>query len=197
VERFKDLKNRELSIAEENSGTSITAKRLYFKLFHEPIKNYHYQPFSEALKNLKDKNIDAIILTGGQPLSKLNQNMEGIKLLPYQGEPLEGYPIGHILKSNYPWLKEERVRTLSVNSFIVTNASENPKHLYFLKKFIEKLEAYKLRIRKGEEIEGVHQKWESFSRQRCLPPLYQGLEYHNIVKWNPRCKNNKNENNLR
>ncbi len=188
IQNFRDLKDKKISIGMKDSGTAITAKALYFKLFHEEIDKI-YQPFKEALKALKDRSIDAVILTGGQPLSKLNKNRIGVRLISYKGEPLDGYSIGYIKKSSYPWLKEEKIRTLSVKSFIVTNIDSNRENLLYLKEFLEKLKEYKINLRNNKDVKVSHPKLKDLAQQRCLPSLPIGLEYHQFVKWDtPWCK---------
>ena len=188
IKNFRDLKDKKISIGMKDSGTAITAKSLYFKLFYKEI-NKVYQTYDEALKALNDKSIDAIILTGGQPLYKLNKKMSNVRLLSYEGEPLNGYAIGYIKKSSYPWLKQERVRTLSIKSFIVTNIDSNKKSLLYLKKFLEKLKEYKVNLRNKKHLKTTHPKLKDLAEQRCLPTLPIGLEYHQLVKWNtPWCK---------
>ena len=188
IQNFRDLKDKKISIGMKDSGTAITAKALYFKLFHEEIDKI-YQPFKEALKALKDRSIDAVVLTGGQPLSKLNKNRIGVRLISYKGEPLDGYSIGYIKKSSYPWLKEEKIRTLSVKSFIVTNIDSNRENLLYLKEFLEKLKEYKINLRNNKDVKVSHPKLKDLAQQRCLPVLPIGLEYHQFVKWDtPWCK---------
>jgi len=183
IKNFRDLKGKRISIGMENSGTARTAELLYFKLFHEKINEVYY-PFNEALKELKDKSIDAIILIGGQPLSKkLNKNMYEVRLIPYEGEPLEGYSIGYITKESYPWLKQEKIKTLSIESFIVTNIICNKESLVNLKEFIQKLKEYKMNPIKKKHLKITHPKLEDFFKNRCLPTLPKGLEYHTLVKW--------------
>jgi len=188
IKHFKDLKDKKISIGMYNSGTAITAKSLYFKLFHEEI-NKIYQAFDEALKALTDKSVDAIVLTGGQPLSKLNKKISKVRLISYQGDLVEGYSISYIKKDSYPWLKQEKIRTLSVKSFIVTNITSNKDNLNYLKEFLEKLKEYKVNLRKDNHSKPMHPKLEDFAKNRCLPTLPKGLEYHQFVKWNtPWCK---------
>jgi TRAP-type uncharacterized transport system substrate-binding protein len=188
IKNFRDLKDKKISIGMYNSGTAITAKSLYFKLFHQEI-NKVYQPFEEALKALKDKSVDAIVLTGGQPLSKLNKKMNKVRLIPYKGEPLEGYGIGDITKNSYPWLKQDNIRTLSIKSFIVTNINTNQENLIYLTGFIQKFKEYKINLRKENHLQTTHPKLEDLAKHRCLPTLPLGLEYHQLVKWDtPWCK---------
>ncbi len=188
IKNFRDLKDKKISIGMRNSGTSITAKSLYFKLFHEEIDKV-YQPYYEALKALRDRSIDAIVLTGGQPLSKLNKDTSAVRLLSYEGEPLDGYSVSYIKKNSYPWLKQERIRTLSVQSFIVTNITSNRESLLYLKEYLKKLKEYKVNIRNNKNIKVTHPKLKDLAQKRCLPPLPTGLEYHQFVKWDtPWCK---------
>ena len=188
IKNFRDLKDKKISIGMKDSGTAITSKSLYFNLFHEEI-NKVYQPFNEALKALKDKSVDAIILTGGQPLSKLNKKMSNVRLISYKGEALDGYAIGYIKKSSYAWLKQEKIRTLSIKSFIVTNIDSNKENLLYLKEFLEKLKEYKVNLRNEKHLKTIHPKLKDLAEQRCLPTLPIGLEYHQLVKWNtPWCK---------
>ena len=188
IKNFRDLKDKKISIGMQNSGTAISAKSLYFKLFHEEI-DFKYLAYDKALKALKDKSIDAIVLTGGQPLFKLNRNINGIRLISYEGEPLDGYSIGYIKKNAYPWLKKEKIRTLSVKSFIVTNIGSNKENLKYLKSFIQKLKDFKVNLRQEKYLKNIHPKLKDLAKQRCLPALPIGLEYHQLVKWDtPWCK---------
>ena len=188
IKNFRDLKDKKISIGMQNSGTAITSKSLYFKLFHEEI-DFKYLAYDKALKALKDKRIDAIVLTGGQPLSKLNRNVSGIRLISYEGEPLDGYSISSIKKSSYSWLKQKQIRTLSVKSFIVTNIGSNKENLHYLKSFIQRLKDFKVKLRQGKYLKNIHPKLKDLAQQRCLPTLPIGLEYHQLVKWDtPWCK---------
>ncbi len=189
IKNFRDLKDKKIAIGTKNSGTAITAKSLYFKLFHEEI-DFKYLAYNKALKALKDKSIDAIVLTGGQPLSKLNKNIDKVRLISYKGEPLDGYEIGYIKKSSYPWLKEKKIRTLAVKSFMVTNIDSNKDNLSYLKSFIQKLKDFKINLRKEEKyLTTIHPKLKDLAQQRCLPALPLGLEYHKLIKWDtPWCK---------
>ena len=188
IKHFRDLKDKKISIGMYDSGTAITAKSLYFKLFHEEI-NKVYQPFHEALEALKDKSVDAIVLTGGQPLSKLNKKMKRVRLIDYMGNTLAGYEIGYIKRDSYPWLKQEKIRTLSIKSFIVTNINSNEESLLYLKEFIQKLKEYKVNLRKENHLQATHPKLEDLAKHKCLSTLPLGLEYHELVKWNtPWCK---------
>ena len=188
IKNFRDLKDKKISIGMRDSGTAITAKLLYFRLFHEEMDKV-YLTFNKALKALQDRKIDAVILTGGQPLFKLNKNISKIRLISYKGEPLEGYEIGYIKKSSYLWLKEKKIRTLSVKSFLVTNIDYNKENSNYLKKFLEKLEDYKENLRENNNLKNIHPKLKDLAQQRCLPTLPIGLEYHQLIKWDtPWCK---------
>jgi hypothetical protein len=181
---FRDIKNKKIAIGSENSGNAITSFSIYEKLFHIPLKKKkYYQSFSNALDDLRHKQVDAIIVVGGEPLLKLQKPLKGIKLLSYEAkEPLEGYELGNIEEQSYPWLKSD-TKTLMVTSFLLTNLGEKEKIplLFILKNLKKSLEE--------EPQLKIHPKWREFDKQSCLPLLPNGVIYHSSTRVsNDYCK---------
>jgi TRAP transporter TAXI family solute receptor len=196
IKSFQDLKGKKISIDSKKSGTYLTAKKLYQELFDEEISPTPYRPFPQLLDALRDGEIDAIMLTGGQPLNKLKKWIDGIKIIPYQREkPIGGYTPCEIKQESYHWLKEKSVQTLCVESFLVTNISQEIDDLKYLKKFIEKMNSLKREVKglnkKQLNKKELHSKWRDFASFKYLPTLPTNVEYHPFVKWEAREDNLK------
>ena len=184
ISSFSDLEGRIISFGSKKSGTSLTAKRIYKKLFNnQDIKTKFYKDFNNAVKNLKDGTIDAIILAGGQPLHILS-TIKGIKLVPYlRDEVIDGYSECWIKKESYPKLSinSKKVRTLCVESFLLTNIKDD--NDAYLKSVLDNFKRYKMDIDRLLRNKKIHLKWRDFSLSKCLPKLPFRLEYHSLTKW--------------
>ena len=195
IQSFHDLKNKKIAIGAKKSGTFVTGNQLYKELFDKEIQTQPYQEFSKALYSLKEKNIDAIILVGGQPLKQLNQRIDGVKLIPYlQHRPKNGYSLCSIEKNSYPWLNKEKILTLCVESFLVTNRDIDSEYLdKVIKKFDKEKEHLKNLKENAKEWRNYHPKWKSFSSFECRPTLPFGVKYHPLVEWEQPCLEMKKE----
>jgi len=185
LEHFSDLQNQTIAIGSEHSGNAITSLNIYEKLFHQPLKTKRYtQHFAQALEALMHNQVDAVILVGGDPLKKLQKLNKKIKLLSYQPQqPLQGYQIGTIQPSHYPHWLTRPIRTLTVDSFLITNLPKSTK-IPLLK--------YLKQLQKSIEInppKDLHPKWKAFESLDCLPPPKNGMIYHLSTRLSmPYCK---------
>jgi len=183
---FQDIKNREISIGSEKSGNAITAQSIYKKLFGKTLENQkYYQDFSDSLYALQHKEVDAVIIVGGEPLLKLQKPIKGIKLLSYKkSKTLTGYEIGNIEKDSYPWLKSDK-STLMVKSFLVTNISDKRDIA-----FLPILDSLKKSLESSDNSD-IHPKLKEFAKLNCLPTLPNGVIYHSATRLDKYCKNEK------
>ncbi len=183
MEYFKDLEDKRIAIGAEHSGNAITSQAIYEQLFPHKKMNKKYAFFQESLDALRGDNhtIDAIIVVGGAPLSKLKK-LKGVKLLSYkQKRELLGYEIGKIKQNSYKWLNSDK-RTLTVRSFLVTNIMDERdisilSILDRLKKSVE-----------NHNAPNLHKKWREFSELNCLPPtISDRIIYHPATRMNNYC----------
>jgi len=140
--------------------------------------------FIQSLEALMHNQVDAVILVGGDPLKKLQKLNKKIKLLSYQPQqPLQGYQIGTIQPSHYPHWLTRPIRTLTVDSFLITNLPKSTK-IPLLK--------YLKQLQKSIEInppKDLHPKWKAFESLDCLPPPKNGMIYHLSTRLSmPYCK---------
>jgi len=181
ISSFSDLEDKIISFGSRKSGTSLTAKRVYRRLFHnKDIRTKPYKDFNKAVQNLKDEKIDAIILAGGQPLNILS-DIDGVKLVPYlRDEVIDGYSQCWIKKDSYKRFNNKEVRTLCIESFLITNIKDDDDA--YLKSVINSFGLYEKRLN-SLKSKDIHPKWRDFSLSQCLPKLPFRLEYHSLTKW--------------
>jgi len=179
---FRDLEDKEIAIGAEHSGNAITAQAIYKLLFpHKEFNKKYSSSFQESLNKLQKNRVDAIIVTGGEPLTKLT-NLKGVKLLSYeQNKPLSIYEIGTIDKNSYSWLKSD-VKTLMVTSFLITNIEKKGD----VKKLLSILDKLKNSIENNKAI-NLHKKWIEFSKFRCLPSQKNRIIYHSTTRIGSYC----------
>ena len=181
ISSFSDLEDKIISFGSKKSGTSLTAKKIYKKLFNnKEIITKPYKNFKEAVQNLKDEKVDAIILAGGQPLNILS-NIDGVKLVPYlRDEVIDGYSECWIKKNSYKNFNNKKVRTLCVESFLITNIKDDNDN--YLKSIIDSFKNHEEYL-KSLSSKDIHSKWKDFSMSKCLPSLPYKLKYHSLIEW--------------
>ena len=186
MEHFMDLEDKEIAIGAEHSGNAITSQAIYEQLFPNKKMNKHYSSsFQKSLDALKQDNhiIDAIVVLGGEPLTKLKR-LKGVKLLSYERDKeLSGYKIGKIEQNSYnSWLKSDK-RTLTVTSFLVTNiVDENDIVLLSI------LNRLKKSIKKHKSSD-IHKKWREFPQLNCLPKTISNrIIYHSTTRMSNYCR---------
>ena len=183
MQYFRDLKDKKIAIGAEHSGNAITAQAIYKLLFpHKEFNNKKYSSnFQNSLNALQHNKIDAIIVTGGEPLTKLT-NLKGVKLLSYEQNKSQSiYEIGKIDKNSYSWLKSD-IKTLMVTSFLVTNIADKKGEILLpilekLKKSVESNKAFNL-----------HKKWKEFPELNCLPNKNNRIIYHSATRMDGYCE---------
>ena len=191
IDSFSDLEDKIISFGSKKSGTSLTAKRVYKKLFNnKDIITKPYKDFKKAIENLKDGRIDAIVLVGGQPLHILS-DIDGVKLVPYlRDKVIDGYSECWIKKDLYKRFNNREVRTLCVESFLVTNIKDD--NDAYLKSVIDSFKSHE-RYLKSLSSKDIHSKWRDFSLSKCLPKLPYKLKYHSLIEWDREICTSKKE----
>jgi TRAP-type uncharacterized transport system substrate-binding protein len=207
-EYVHDIKGKSIWMDMEKSGTYLTARNLYAKMFKEAPNMV--QPFinptatgedegtrrrRSALMALSDPGfykayprIDVMVLVGGQPLALLKDNVPAnLKLLkfdpnhPSSAQLLREYQKAEIKKSSYPQLNMEGAATpaLAVDSYLITANFADPQRNQFIQNF-----AAKFCTQAGALQERGHAKWKamSWSPGAPLPPLAAGWQYSSHVK---------------
>jgi TRAP transporter TAXI family solute receptor len=183
MQYFRDLEDKKIAIGAEYSGNAITSRAIYKQLFsHKEFKGKrYYANFQESLNKLQKNELDAIIVVGGEPLTKLTK-LKGVKLLSYkQNKPLSIYEIGTIDKNSYSWLQSD-IKTLMVTSFLITNIEKKSD----VKKLLSVLDKLKNSVQKNKAI-NLHKKWIEFSKFRCLPSQKNRIIYHSTTRMGSYC----------
>jgi len=199
INTFGDLRDKKISIGKEKSGTAMTSYLLYKELFGEELKKARTQPLDEALKDLEEGHIDAIVKVAGQPVMRLSKKMtkdseKYIKLLSYNEKnsahnPISSYYSAEIKGSSYKWIEND-VPTLSTKSYLITYNYTNKREKKYIKKFVKSLKA-KLSYLKRQatnDLNTPHLKWREVSN-KCMPKLPGGWKYYGIV--NKACSNSR------
>jgi TRAP-type uncharacterized transport system substrate-binding protein len=188
---FGDLKEKKISIGKQKSGTAMTSYLLYKELFNENLQKAKTQPFNEALKELENGTIDAIIKVAGQPVERLSKNMsknsaEYIKLLSYNEKnslhkPIKNYYTADIKASNYKWV-DSNIPTLSTMSYLITYNYTNGREQRYIKSFVKSLrnKLQNLKQEATKDSETPHLKWKEVPT-KCTPILPGGWKYYRVV----------------
>jgi len=191
INTFGDLRDKKISIGKQKSGTAMTSYLLYKELFGEELKKARTQPFNEALRDLGDGHIDAIIKVAGQPVLRLSKKMnansaEHIKLLSYNEKnsahnPIDSYYTADIQSSSYKWIDSD-IPTLSTMSYLITYNYTNGRERRYIKKFVRSLKdklSY-LKQRATKDLKTPHLKWKEVPDE-CAPKLPGGWKYYRVV----------------
>lgn len=147
-----EIENKRIYMDIEGSGSNLSAKNTYVKMFnHAPNR---VKPFiadgvkgdddvtkyrKSALWQLnhpndgpEDRQIDVVVLSGGQPMSILEKLGSDYKLLTvdvtdtHTQKLLEEYQLGTALKQYYPFLSTD-VPVLTVKTYLITAAFKDKK----------------------------------------------------------------------
>ena len=208
IEFIHQIKGKPIWMDMEQSGTYLTARNIYAKLFKEAPSTV--QPFinptaigdddgtrrrRSALMALSDPafykaypKVDVVVLVGGQPLGLLEKNVpSNLKLLkldpahPGSALVLQEYRKADIRKASYPLLNiaDNGLPSLAVDSYLVTANFADPQRNEFIKTF-----AGKFCDNIGTLQAKGHAKWKSLSWQpgSPLPALAPGWRYSDYVK---------------
>jgi len=181
ISGFSKLIGKSIGIGEKRSGSAVTATYIYEEHFKEKMINPNHKQLSEALDDLRDGDIDAIMTVVGRPASEFNKRkMESFKLIPYDinltDTLSEKYSQADL---EYSWIMK-RVKTISTKTLLVTkNSNQSDKHL---KQFIKDLKnkyRKELMEKATDDINTPMTKWHNEIPMSELP---KGLKYHSIVK---------------
>ncbi len=193
IKTFADLKGKKISVGPKKSGTSMTSMLLYKELFGKELTNYKFQKFDDALLDLEKGKVDAIVKVAGQPVSRLNKEMDSsasnfIRLLSYDERnsnhnAVTSYYTTEIKSDSYPWLNNF-VPTLSTKAYLITfNYQTNPTKRN-IKAFVKALDdniATLLRERATRANNTPHPKWKRVS-VTCGEPLPGGWKYYEALE---------------
>jgi TRAP-type uncharacterized transport system substrate-binding protein len=205
MQELQDIEGKRLAIGPEGSGTNLTAKNIYYKLFGKaPII---VKPFIEdgvlgadegtkfsrsALWHLahpeagpEERKADVVVLIGGQPLPLLQRLGKDYKLLATNIKNdatealLKDYSIGFADQKNYPFLPKH-MPVMMVQSYLVTAQFRDKQRNDFVKKLAGSL------CQNFEKLqEHGHDKWRSLVWSPLnpkLPSLLSGWSYSSVTK---------------
>ncbi len=204
MQELQDIAGKRLAIGPEGSGTNLTAKNIYYKLFGKaPIV---VKPFIEegvlgsdegtryvrsALWHLahpeagpEERKADVVVIIGGQPLPLLQRLGKDYKLLATNIKNdatealLKDYSIGFADQKNYPFLPKH-MPVMMVQSYLITAQFRDKQRSGFVKQFADSL------CKNYDKLyEHGHDKWKElvWSPQRPhLPSLLSGWKYSDIT----------------
>jgi uncharacterized protein len=205
MQELQDIHDKRLAIGPDGSGSNLTAKNIYFKLFGKaPVI---VKPFIErgvlgnddgtkytrsALWHLahpdvgpEERKVDVVVLIGGQPLPLLQRLGKDYKLLESNIKNdatealLKDYSIGFADQKNYPFLPKH-MPVMMVQSYLVTAQFRDKQRNDFVKKLASSL------CQNFDELQGHgHEKWKSLSWSPTnpkLPSLLSGWSYSTVTK---------------
>lgn len=205
MNELQDIEDKRMSIGPEGSGSNLTAKNIYFKLFGR--YPHLVQPFIEkgvlgdddktksirsALWRLahpnvgpEDRQVDVVVLIGGQPLPLLEKLGQDFKLLRTNikndatEQLLKDYSVGFADRKNYPFLTEH-VPVMMVQSYLVTAQFKDKQRNHLVQRFAQQwCEHFQ------ELADTGHHKWKEsvWSPQNPrLPSLLSGWTYSEQTK---------------
>lgn len=203
IEFIHQIKGKPIWMDMEKSGTYLTALNIYSKLFQEapesvePFINPAATGDDEGTRRRRSAlmslsapklvsnapKIDVMVLVGGQPLQLLEKGVpNNLKLLKFDANHsssaslLQSYHAADIQKSSYPLLNiaGENVRSLAVDSYLITADFKTPQRNQFVASFAEQFCAkFSVLQERG------HPKWKALNWQpgTALPPLAAGWSY--------------------
>lgn len=208
IEYIHQIKGKAIWMDMEKSGTYLTTRNIYGKLFQE--RPNAVQPFMNptatgedegtkrrrsALMALSDPTyystyprIDVMVVVGGQPLALLEKNAPtNLKLLKFDPNHaastalLQEYKQAEIKKSSYPALNigGNASPSLAVDSYLITANFADQGRNDFIQSFATKF------CTKFEALGSQgHPKWKSLAWQpgQALPSLAAGWKYSDYAK---------------
>ncbi|MGJ7489791.1 TAXI family TRAP transporter solute-binding subunit [Variovorax sp. ZT4R33] len=178
-----EIRNRKIGVGPLGSGTALTARTLYQRMFDEriPAESAQYLDNEEALARLTvEKSIDVAVIVAGQP-AKLFTEMKPearkfIKLLKFdptapQSQRVQGtYQPASIRTASYASWLDADVPTLSVQAYLVTYDYGLRSTVGDLVRFADSLCA------SFDQLQSQgHPKWKQVRLE--LPPLGRGWRY--------------------
>ncbi len=205
MQELQDIQDKRLAIGPDGSGTNLTAKNIYYKLFGKaPVV---VKPFIEngvlgsdegtkynrsALWHLahpdagsEERKVDVVVLIGGQPLPLLQRLGKDYKLLATNIKNdatealLKDYSIGFADQKNYLFLPKH-MPVMMVQSYLVTAQFRDKQRNDFVKKLASSL------CQNFDKLqEHGHEKWKSLvwsPGNPRLPSLLSGWSYSSVTK---------------
>jgi len=191
LQSVTDIEGKRLAIGPEGSGTNLTAKNIYFRLFGKAPTIV--QPFIEsgvagedegtkirrsALWRLAhpelgpdDRKVDVFVLVDGQPVELLAKLGKNFRLLtvdeknPKIQALLTDYRIGTLFQKNYSFLTHDEP-VISVPSYLITAHFRSPQKSEYLKQFASNFcEHFSDLYNSG------HSKWQTLAWSPTNPTL--------------------------
>ncbi len=164
VQGLQDLAGRTVNFGPDGSASEVTSANIFSHLGIAVERSSH--PSEIALDKLRQGEIDAVVITGGKPLSLLEsiEPASGLKLLdvPPIGTR-HAYQQAMMTPADYPSLVTEgnEVRTLSVPAVLMTYKWPRGSDRYqLLSTFFSAFEA---RLSELQRLQCFHPKWQSVS----------------------------------
>jgi TRAP transporter TAXI family solute receptor len=176
----KDLSNKKVIIGPKGSGTELTSNNI-FSILELNIKKLN-SSYDDAFKKLLNHQIDAIVLVGGKPLSKLKPYLNKIKFLRFTKTSLnllsKVYIKAELSNDDYSNI-DQPIKTIGVPSILVAynwTQGNNIKRYNGLKKFVnvffENLDTFK-----QIGLDENNKKWQQINPLKKVP----GWKRHKVV----------------
>ena len=132
------IKDKRISAGEIGSGSALTARTLYSKMFGErlPTDKLVFQPHRDGLEDLLNGKVDVVLIVAGQPYPTLTQlpeeKREQIRFLALNEEEnaakaaLKTYVKTQLRLEAYGNATPASIPALAVRSYLVTYALNRP-----------------------------------------------------------------------
>ena len=137
----KDLNNKKVVIGPSGSGTELTSRNI-FTILELNVKQIN-SSYDDAFKKLLNHQVDAIVLVGGKPLSRLKPYLNKIKFLNFSDSSINllasVYPSALLTHSDYSNINSS-IKTIAVPSILVAynwTPQNNAYRYNGLKRFVE------------------------------------------------------------
>lgn len=179
-----EIKNERINAGPIGSGTALTTFTLFQALFHAPLNAPTNLSNEDALLKLTTtKEIDVVVIVGGQPM-KLLADMKPearqlIKFLKFDqnnsGDVLKTYVPATVRQTSYPNLLSEDVGGVAVKAYLVTYDYNLGATVSYLRRF-----ARSLCFNFASLQQYGHPKWRDVDLS--LPPLGDGWSYYPVTE---------------
>ena len=204
IKSIFDIQGKRLAIGPAGSGSNLTAKNIYKKLFGtvpvivEPFVENGVTGDDEGTKIRRsalwrlahpemgpdNRKVDVVVAVGGQPialLAKLGPDYRALTIDPQDPKIqalLKDYKVGTLYKKNYGFLEKDEP-ALAVPSYLITARFRSSVRNEMLRDF-----ATSLCNNYGKLYEQGHQKWQSLNwklSSSSLPVLANGWVYSEVT----------------
>ncbi len=164
INSISDIEGKIVAIGSISQGTNVTARLIISKLGIEC--QMVEIAFRDAFAALLNDKIDAFFCVGGAPLTNLasfpKEVNSFIKMVPVESTELSDiYKIAIIKTGTYPWLRSD-IKTVFVQSYIVTNNTKKTNIDELMKAIQENIEMF-------QKDGNYHLKWNDVSFKSELP----------------------------